>query len=113
MKDKHKKSPDAGTSRGKDRYALCLNRVHTDCSTMLEEGKEGKQIMNARNYIAIGFAAWLWLHTFTGRGALLELAALLLFWPLVAAAALAIELMCGVAWMREQIAKRWKRKSRE
>ena len=61
--------------------------------------------MNIRDYFAIGFILWLWLNAITGRGALLELAALLLFWPLVAAAALVIALACGAAWLRERMAK--------
>ena len=61
--------------------------------------------MNIRDYFAIGFILWLWLNAITGRDALLELAALLLFWPLVAAAALVIALACGAAWLRERMAK--------
>ena len=61
--------------------------------------------MNIRDYFAIGFIVWLWLNAITGRGALLELAALLLFWPLVAAAALVIALACGAAWLRGRIVK--------
>ena len=69
--------------------------------------------MSIRDYFAISLAvwlwlsaAWLWLHVLTGRRSeLLELTALLLFWPLVAAAALVIELACGAAWLRGRIAK--------
>lgn len=69
--------------------------------------------MNIRDYFAISLAvwlwlsaAWLWLYVLTGRRSeLLELAALLLFWPLVAAAALVIALACGAAWFRERIVK--------
>ncbi len=37
--------------------------------------------------------------------ALLQLAALLILWPLAAAAAPVIALACGAAWIREQIQK--------
>ncbi len=65
--------------------------------------------MNMRNYFAVGFAVWLMLHAVTGKGALLELAVLLLLWPLVAAAALVIGLMCWAASVREWILKRWRK----
>jgi hypothetical protein len=69
--------------------------------------------VSIRDYFAISLAVWLWLsaarlwlHILTGRRCeLLELAALLLFWPLVAAAALIIALACGAAWLRERIIK--------
>ena len=68
--------------------------------------------MSIRDYFAIGFAVWLWLtavwlwlHALTGQSTLLELAALLLFWPVVAATALVIELACGAAWLRGRIMK--------
>lgn len=62
-----------------------------------------------KDYIAIGFAIWLMFHIMTGRGALLELVVMLLFWPLVAMAALVIGLACWVAGVREWIVKRWKK----
>lgn len=65
--------------------------------------------MNVKDYIAIGFAIWLMFHIMTGRGALLELVVMLLFWPLVAMAALVIGLACWAAGVREWVVKRWRK----
>ena len=65
--------------------------------------------MNIGDYIVIGFTIWIIFHIMTGRGALLELVVMLLFWPLVATAALAIGLACWAAGVREWVAKRWRK----
>ena len=65
--------------------------------------------MNVGDYIVIGFTIWIIFHIMTGRGALLELVVMLLFWPLVATAALAIGLACWAAGVREWIVKRWRK----
>lgn len=62
-----------------------------------------------KDYIAIGFAIWIVFHIMTGRGAMLELVVMLLFWPLVALLAIVIGLACWGVGVREWIVKRWKK----
>lgn len=65
--------------------------------------------MSIWEYLCIGFWMWVMMRVTIGRGAVLELVVALLFWPLVAAAAVVIALACGAAWIREQIGKWWRK----